>query len=618
MPPAMFLVKKHVDRLPHPVAACPSTITFSHRDDETTIEYLIDTGASRSLLPKTELQGPHRRTSYTLQAANGSQINTYGLKQMPVTYDGRRYTWKFLVADVTMPIIGADFLTHYSLAVDVRNRRLLPTDAVASCVPNYVSSNDHPVADASSETCAALTAGGIDLQQLADEQRKAPPYSPPPTSTLKMSWLRVTDGPPILCDTSTGTPRPWIPVPFRRQLFEAVHGLAHPSKRATASLLKQKYVWDSITRDAKNWTQACVPCQRAKVVRHTETGIGSFQQPTRRFGHIHVDIVGPLPVSRGARYIFTTIDRSTRWPEAIPMTDATTDSCVTALIEGWIAKFGLPDIITSDRGSVFTSSLWTNIATRLGVTTTTTTAYNPEANGMIERLHRTLKAALMSRCASDVWKDELPWVLLGLRTTPREPDNFSPAERVYGESLTVPADFFRTSTEPEMSQLRDNAQKFIPSRQTYHPTRPTHVPEDLLSSPHVFVRVDAAKPPLTPPYTGPYKVLQRRAKSYLLQLGNKRDWISIDRLKPAYLLNNDQPEVTFSRAGRPLARRRPPKGGSVVQVSPALPCLSDVSHLHLTNEWEERTDTCTFVRGDEQRSSPSGHIGTITCRSLRQ
>ena len=93
------------------------------------------------------------------------------------------------------------------------------------------------------------------------------------------------------------------------------------------------------------------------------------------------------------------------------------------------------------------------------------------------------------------------------------------------------------------------------------------MPADLQKSTHVFIRVDAAKSPLTPPYTGPYKVLQRKDKSFKLQIRNSIDWISIDRLKPAYLLQDDQPDVTFSRAGRPLRGRHLPQGGNPVAAT---------------------------------------------------
>ena len=239
------------------------------------------------------------------------------------------------------------------------------------------------------------------------------------------------------------------------------------------------------------------------------------------------------------------------------MKDSTANSCVNALVSQWIARFGLPDHITSDRGTAFTSTLWTSIADLLGITIHHTTSYNPEANGMVERFHRSLKSALMARCTSSSWASNLPWVLLGLRTTPKEGIDAAAAEMVYGDNLHVPADFFSSSSNQTLQQLRDTVAKFAPCRQTYRDERKTYTPPDLQTASHVFIRVDAHKPPLTPPYTGPFKVLQRKDKAYKLDIRGTTDWVSIDRLKPAYLISKDQPSIQFSRAGRPLRRAHP-------------------------------------------------------------
>ena len=74
-----------VGMLPHSVAACPSLTTFFLRDPETEIEYLIDTGASKSLIPRRLAKGTQEKASPTMQAANGSAINTYGYKEFPST-----------------------------------------------------------------------------------------------------------------------------------------------------------------------------------------------------------------------------------------------------------------------------------------------------------------------------------------------------------------------------------------------------------------------------------------------------------------------------------------------------------------------------------------------------
>ncbi|XP_076065291.1 uncharacterized protein LOC143039300 [Oratosquilla oratoria] len=108
------------------------------------------------------------------------------------------------------------------------------------------------------------------------------------------------------------------------------------------------------------------------------------------------------------------------------------------MLSGWISRFDIPEHITSDRSTTFTSQLWTSLGQLLGTSVHHTTAYNTEANGMVERFHRTLKATLISRCNNATKGTQLPWVLLGLRTTPKEGLDVSPSEMVLGEPLVIP------------------------------------------------------------------------------------------------------------------------------------------------------------------------------------
>ncbi len=87
--------------------------------------------------------------------------------------------------------------------------------------------------------------------------------------------------------------------------------------------------------------------------------------PSRRFSHMHVDLVGPLPTSaEGWSYIMTIMDMSTRWIEAAPVWDMATATCADTLIAAWVARFGVLAVIISDRGRSSPpwsspASLWT-------------------------------------------------------------------------------------------------------------------------------------------------------------------------------------------------------------------------------------------------------------------
>jgi transposase InsO family protein len=144
----------------------------------------------------------------------------------------------------------------------------------------------------------------------------------------------------------------------------------------------------------------------------------------------------------------TMMDRSTRWLEATPVRDMAAATCVDTLIAAWVARFGVPAVITSDRVPHFISQVWTILCRKLGIQHTTMTAYHPQRNGLVERAHHPLKEGLKTRLASHEWPGHLPWVLLGMRNTPKDDSAISSAELVYGAPLVLPSEFVDAAEPP--------------------------------------------------------------------------------------------------------------------------------------------------------------------------
>ena len=288
---------------------------------------------------------------------------------------------------------------------------------------------------------------------MAEVQQRDPETAAYKTAVTSLRWSEVVldEHHKLLCDTSMGSPRPLVPAAMRQEVFDIVHGLSHPGTNATVKIMKSKFVWHGLAKDVRDWARGCVTCQAAKVHRHNRAPMHKFEKPATRFAHVHVDLVGPLPASKGYTHLLTIVDRFTRWPEAIPLSRTDAASVGSAFALHWIARFGVPMDITSDRGPQFTSDIWRALSETLGAKLHRTTAYHPQSNGLVERFHWWLKAALRACLASPSWVDDLPWVMLGLRTAPKDDLGTSIAEMVYGSSLTVPGTFVAPSSDPEAS-----------------------------------------------------------------------------------------------------------------------------------------------------------------------
>ena len=513
----------------------------------------------------------------------------------------------------------------------------------------HVDGKDNVVADALSRihSFSAVTPT-LDYTELAAHQTADQETQALRTATTSLKLVDIT--PPgsrhsILCDMSLGFPRPVVPISLRRRVFDILHSLSHPGSRPTKRLIAARYVWPGFKKGITLWAKCCLSCQQSKIARHVASPLQSFPVPSSRFEHLHVDIVGPFPPSRGYTYLFTVIDRFTRWPEAIPMADCTAQTCAQAFLSGWIARFGVPPSVTSDRGRQFISELWRDVLHLFGIKPTQTTSYrpqangmvermhhqlkaslkarlttaawshpqangmveqmhrqlkaslkarlttaawshpqangmvermhhqlkaslkarlttaawsHPQANGMVERMHRQLKASLKARLTTAAWCTQLPIVLWGMRTALKEDLGTSAAELVYGTTLHLPGDFIHQA--PQMAspgsfadQLRQHMAQLRPSPVITHGQRAFHVPCDLQSATHIFVRHDAHRSPLQRPYDGPFHVLHRSAKFFKVDLGSRTDNISIDRLKAAFIEGPSLPPSPTPRSQSPLA-----------------------------------------------------------------
>ena len=325
-------------------------------------------------------------------------------------------------------------------------------------------------------------------------------------STYKLPGTKLS----IICEVSTGYLRPVIPSNSRKLLFESIHNLSHPSIRETRRQITKRVFWPSMNADITEWARTCTSCQRSKIQQHPKIPISKFEEPGQRFHHVHIDIVGPLPSCQGYTHLLTCIDRFTRWPEAIPLSSTTAEDVAKAFLANWVARFGCPAIITTDRGPQFSSQLFVHLTKLLNSKFIQTTPYHPQSNGMIERFHRHLKTSL--RCSDrGSWLDSLPLTLLGIRTSLKEDLGFTPSQATYGTDLRLPSDLPSDDLPPAhpsniyLKRLKD-CFKNLNSEATHHLKKS---PSNQLPDPTPYEALSKnfqQKSSLDKPYSDPFKV----------------------------------------------------------------------------------------------------------------
>ncbi|KHJ94286.1 hypothetical protein OESDEN_05783 [Oesophagostomum dentatum] len=158
----------------------------------------------------------------------------------------------------------------------------------------------------------------------------------------------------------------------------------HFGVKKTFKALSPKYYFPHLHQSVIQIIRTCPVCQKIE----TPSGhiiceeLGSLPIPQRPFERLHTDIVGPLPQCiYGNRFISITVCAFIKFVICTAILNQTTETVVKALINDVIAKHGIPNEIVSDRGSNYTSEVFSQISKILGISNMLTTSYYHKAKG---------------------------------------------------------------------------------------------------------------------------------------------------------------------------------------------------------------------------------------------
>lgn len=144
---------------------------------------------------------------------------------------------------------------------------------------------------------------------------------------------------------------------------------------------------------------------------------------------------------------------------------------------------------------------------------------------------------------------------MGIRAAWRDDLKSTSAELVYGEPLRLPGEFLTSNNNATkcddaaefVKDLRHHIQQIRPVNGTRHGEKKNFVFKDLATTEYVFIRHDGPKNGIQMPYDGPYRVISRNEKTFVIDINKKQVRVTIDRLKPAYIIADDYSKEDIPR-----------------------------------------------------------------------
>ena len=364
-----------------------------------------------------------------------------------------------------------------------------------------------------------------------------------------------------------------LPQTLRHPIMEVAHaGLAgHLGINKTYTRLLAEFFWPGMKKDVTCFVNNCHTCQLVGKANEVipPYPLQPIKVPSEPFQKIMIDIVGPLPkTKKGNQYILTTLCPTTRYPEAFPLRNISAKTVINTLTH-MFTTFGIPQEIQSDRGSNFTSDLFTQVLQHLGIRQSLSTAYHPQSQGALERQHQTLKSMLRKFCSEEDrdWDEGLPFLLFALRETPSDSLGVSPFELLYGRKVRGPLKVIKdhlitsptsklitvqryiNSLQERLTKVRAFASKNLTHAQSvmkahYDSSSQTR---EFKEGDLVLAYIPITGSPLQAKYHGPYKVQKKLSGcNYIIETPDRRkatQHIHINLLKPYRQQNSpDNPQ----------------------------------------------------------------------------
>ena len=407
-----------------------------------------------------------------------------------------------------------------------------------------------------------------------------------------------------------------LPKELRRRMYVDQHestSAGHPGFHRTMQRLQRLYWWPTMRNDISTWIRECDVCQRNKTERQPPYGL-LLPMPIAKkpWAFVSTDMITGLPDSNGNTAILVFVDMFTKAAVFVPTTiQMDSPELATLFYRHVYPRFGLPERLISDRGSVYVSTFWRTITRLAGTETRYSTAYHPQTDGQTEVVNQWLETYLRMYVTYDQtnWSSLLSQAEFCYNSTPHTTTGISPFEAMYGfnprRTMMEPLSDSGVTGDSEQARVVVNdlsklykylytrieqVQKQYKRHYDKHHREPTFSIGDLVMLRMKNIRTVRASQKLDNRYLGPFKVLDKiNDNAYKLELPEHfkiHNVINSSRLKPYHEATTTVNDPVVIRPPIPqLAENTEYEYEAILDEKIATTKGSSIPQLHYLIKW---------------------------------
>ena len=349
-----------------------------------------------------------------------------------------------------------------------------------------------------------------------------------------------------------------IPESLVRLVLQLLHespDAAHAGIDKAVKTARTRYYFPAMEKKIADHVRRCQKCPYYKDSTRAPSPALTYDVPDRPWVRVHCDTLsGFTTTARMNRYLVVFIDAFSRWCELVPVTDKSAVTVARAFLDNVVNRHQSPETLVSDNGTEFANEVLKELCGLLGVKKIQILPYRPQANGLCERLNRTILGMLRVVIPRDdlEWDHWIPTVQAAINSSYHRSLGDIPHFILYSHDRRLPYELLQQAQTPVYGE-EDFARLAIARKQEAFKVAKEHLTaarDRMIEGQHklarrkkmeigmlVFKRVDrkGPMPKLAPAFSGPLRVLRlRHNKALLFDLNTTgQEWVHLDRLKLA-------------------------------------------------------------------------------------